>query len=486
MHRPLRSPGLWFGTCILLASGHAFADEPARGPATLAIAPLETSQGLYRIPYANDTRVRIGRDHNTHTPKGRYDMNGQGGGTYRIVAAADGIVRFVEDRFDKRLKCKNDDGTSIPASEQKNNYVWIEHANGEWTKYSHMAKDSSSKKAGLKVGKAVKAGTYLGDESDVGCAGGNHLHFEVAVPRATDPVSIVGGFLKDNAGSRRNRIARICGIAGGRFASGQAHVARSVPGAFARGAGEAARHGVAAADYQCVFDQAVAAGYMPEWIDGFDVGGKTYYNVVFRPASGAWTAFHGLTGSQFQQRFDQYKAQGYRPHQVESYAASGGLRYAAIFRKQAGTPYSAYHGLTASQHQQRFNTLTAQGYRPRNVSVASSGGQRYYTALYDKSDLGSWQAKSQLSAAQYQQASDDNWKQKRRLVYLDSYVHGGQPYFSAIWSSKPAGKYKARHGLTSAQYQSEWQSATGSGMRTRGVAGYGVGNSARYAAFWNN
>ncbi|GAB3332821.1 peptidoglycan DD-metalloendopeptidase family protein [Marilutibacter aestuarii] len=465
---PSRHPaaGLCLAGCALLLAGQALA--------------LETSKGVYRIPYADGTEVRVSNDHLKHSPPGRIDMGGRGGGTYRIVAAADGIVRRVVDGFDKRIDGCGD----LPASERKNNYVWIEHPNGEWTKYSHMAKGSSTGKAGLEVGQSVKAGTYLGDESDVGCASGDHLHFEVGVPRAADGITTVGGFLTDNAGSKRNRIPRICGIDGGIFASGQSYEARKVPGAIQAGAKEVARHGVPARDYQCLFDQAVASGYALEWIDGFDVGGKVYYNAVFRPRSGAWKAFHGLSAAQYQQRFDQYTGQGYRPVQVESHAGSGGVRYAGIFRKQAGPAYSAYHGLDASTHQARMDALSRAGYRPRNVSVVSVGGQRRYTALYEKADIGSWQAKSQLTANQYQQAFEANAGAGRQLVYLNAYVHGGQPHFSAIWSSKASGPYKARHGLDSAQYQSEWQATTRAGYATRDVTGYASGNHARYAAIW--
>ncbi|AWV07374.1 hypothetical protein C9I47_1679 [Lysobacter maris] len=477
--RTLQRHGLWLGALALLCAGQAGAQQPRPARAALAITPLQTSKGVYRIPYTDGTRIRVGRDHNTHTPKGRYDIGGQGGDSYRIAAAADGRIRFIEDRFSQRLDC---DG--LAASEKKNNYVWIEHANGEWTKYSHMTRGSTTGKAGLKVGDFVRAGTYLGDEGDVGCAGGDHLHFEVAVPRATDPITTVGGFLRDNDGSKRNRIARICGIDNGMFAAGQTHTARRVPGAIAPGAREVARHGVPARDYQCLFDQAVAAGYMLDWIDGFDVNGRVYYNAIFRPRSGDWAAFHGLSGSQYQQRFNQYTGQGYRPHQVESYAGSSGTRYAVIFRKQPGPAYSAYHGLDAGAHQNKMDSLSQAGFRPRNVSVVSVAGQRRYTALYEKADVGAWQARSQLNATQYQQAFDANAQAGRRLVYVNAYVHGGQPYFSAIWSSKASGPYKARHGLTGSQYQNEWESTTQAGYLTRDVTGYAAGNSARYAAIW--
>jgi hypothetical protein len=453
-------------TSLLLLSGQA--------------AALDPSKGVYRVPYADGTDIKVTNDHIKHSPPGRIDMSGKGGGPYRIVAAADGTVRHVVDSFSERIDCK-----ANPDKPQNNNYVWIEHANGEWTKYTHMAKGSSSGKAKLKVGQSVTAGTYLGDEGDVGCASGDHLHFEVGVPKASGGIATTGGFLTDNDGSKRNRIPRICGIDNGIFVSGQSYTARKVPGAIKPGAKEVARHGVPARDYQCLFDQAVNAGYALEWIDGFDVGGNVYYNAVFRPnGNTGWAAFHGLTSAQYQQHFDKYTSQGYRPYQVESYSGQGGTRYAVIFRKQSGPAYSAYHGLDAAAHQAKMDTLTKAGYRPRNVSVVSSGGQRRYTALYDKTDMGSWQAKSQLTAAEYQQAFDSNAQQGRQVVYLNGYVHGGQPYFSAIWSSKASGPYKAKHGLSSNQYQNEWQSNTGAGLLTRDVTGYSSGGSALYAAIW--
>ncbi|MEJ1095760.1 MULTISPECIES: peptidoglycan DD-metalloendopeptidase family protein [unclassified Pseudoxanthomonas] len=466
LHPSSPVPSLLAACVLLLLSGQAAAIDP--------------SKGVYRIPYVDSTEVKVTNDHIKHSPPGRIDMSGKSGGPYKIVAAADGTIRHVVDGFSERIDCK-----ANPDKPQNNNYVWIEHANGEWTKYTHMKKSSSTGKAKLKVGQFVSAGTYLGDEGDVGCASGDHLHFEVGVPKASGGIATTGGFLTDNDGSKRNRIPRICGIDKGMFVSGENYTARKVPGAIKPGAKEVARHGVPARDYQCLFDQAVNAGYALEWIDGFDVDGKVYYNAVFRPnANMAWKAFHGLTGAQYQQRFDELTGKGYRPYQVESYLDQGNVRYAVIYRKQSGPTFSAYHGLSANEHQQRMDELTKAGYRPRNVSVVSSGGQRRYTALYEKTDIGSWQAKSQLTAGEYQQAFNANAEQGRQIVYVNGYMHGGQPYFTAIWSSKSGGTYKAKHGLTSSQYQSEWQSNTGAGLLTRDVTGYSSGGSARYAAIW--
>lgn len=142
--------------------------------------------------------MQVSRDHFTHTSPdgdvtGRYDLVGTGQtagcSTYRLVAAASGIVRRVVDQHN--TTCTGD------GCDDYNNYVWIEHANGEWTKYTHMKQYSASQDAGLVEGQTVCAGTFLGYECDIGQASGRHLHFEVRRPN--DPsnvvISVKGGFM---------------------------------------------------------------------------------------------------------------------------------------------------------------------------------------------------------------------------------------------------------------------------------------------------
>ena len=38
---------------------------------------IEPSKGLYRIPYANGTEIRVGGDHIDHSPPGRIDMRSE-------------------------------------------------------------------------------------------------------------------------------------------------------------------------------------------------------------------------------------------------------------------------------------------------------------------------------------------------------------------------------------------------------------------------
>lgn len=431
------------------------------------------SRGYYRVPYATNTKIRVSFDHTNHDPIGRIDMSGRDGTTYRIVSAAAGYIRYIEDSYT---------GQST-GDDCFNNYLWIEHPNGEWTKYSHLARNSISNKAGLKVGQWVNMGTYLGDEDDVGCADGDHLHFEVGVPRSTNPITTIGGFLNDNSGSKRNRIPRICGILGGKFKSGTEYTASWQPTNYVPGHPEVARHGLPIDKYQCQFDQMMDAGYEISWLDMFDSFGRTYVNVVGHMRTASGSGFHNLNSAQYQNKFTSLKGTGFKPVQVDSYLLNGRVRYAGYFKKIFGPDFAGYHDASAATHQQKFNAWTKIGYFPTSLSVTSVNNERKYTGVYEKKSQGSIIVKSQVTTAQYQKVFDDNIKAGRRPAYLNGYKHAGQAYLVTIFNSVTPTGGKYRHGLTSGGYQNEYDSARAGGQLTRIVTGY-EDSGTRYAGGW--
>jgi murein DD-endopeptidase MepM/ murein hydrolase activator NlpD len=163
------------------------------------------SLGVYRLPFSDGTMVKVFDDFSTHRPRGRVDLYAvRGQEPYRVVAAANGRVMTIQDSYGEQQSGR-------AAALCHNNYVWIAHANGEWTNYSHLARGSVTHKAGLKVGDMVKAGQYIGDEDAVGCAMLKHVHFEVAVPDSKMPID-EGGFLTDNTDGKRERNPRFCDV----------------------------------------------------------------------------------------------------------------------------------------------------------------------------------------------------------------------------------------------------------------------------------
>jgi hypothetical protein len=248
---------------------------------------------------------------------------------------------------------------------------------------------------------------------------------------------------------------------------------------------EYARHGMPAGDYQPIFDLLVESGYQLEWIDGYSVGGKAYLNHVWRPAQGAWRARHLVTSAQYQAEFDKWTPQGFRPVHVESSLVGGEVRYSMILVKDKPGHYLARHGLNEEQHLAVMDEAKSKHLSPVNVSVVSVNSQRRYTVLYRSEGIGQWQVKSQIPAADYQALYDMNAEAGRRPSYVNAYMHKGQTFYTVIFSKKPTGARKDRHGMTSDQYQAEFDAAHAAGLLTRAVSGYdGTQADHRYIAFW--
>jgi hypothetical protein len=184
--------------------------------ALLAQPIFEFSRNIYRSPYANGTEYRVSQDDVTHSPIGAFDLRAQGDDncdTHRIVAAAAGTVRNVVDNWN----------VSGPGNSAFNNYVWIQHVNGEWTKYTHFKQNSVV----VSVGDVVCAGDFLGFECSIGAvspADFRHLHFEVRAPAdpVNPPISLAGGFMDS---SEPRLLPVICDIPNNYFTKDEIYTA---------------------------------------------------------------------------------------------------------------------------------------------------------------------------------------------------------------------------------------------------------------------
>lgn len=204
---------------------------------------FDTSDGIYRIPYADGDLVRVTRDHHDHTPPDRIDMAGDQAG-FEIVAAASGWIRAVVDRHgnspgagdglsadgsqphDDALEHSCTDPETVEGScGDYNNYVWIEHPNGEWTKYTHFGTGTVTDN-GWQVDDWIEAGEVLGVEGDVGAASGRHLHHEVGLPDDPEdltPFTELGGFMVGAFGV--NLVPRVCDIPDLLYVTGEEYTA---------------------------------------------------------------------------------------------------------------------------------------------------------------------------------------------------------------------------------------------------------------------
>jgi hypothetical protein len=406
-----------------------------------------------------------------------------------IYAMADGTVVDFRNDIPSNTKMGKQVPTPNPV---EGNHFYIQHGD-ELMLYAHFQAGTLNSNLTTK-GKAVKEGDFLGLAGNSGNSTNPHLHIHtiqatkpwqgparplpfhdihVIDQTALHPPDPSGAWVKADDQGLPSAASAIW-------------PAGTKPTWYPPGWGELARHAIPESAYQTEFDHIVSSGYRLVWIDGYDVNGKTFFNVIFRASDGvAWSARHGLSGSDYQKAFDEHMQKGFRLAHIESYLSGGSVRYAPIFVKSAGAAFTAYHGRTADQHQQLFDDLIKDGWRPVNVTAVSPGGARMYAALYEKKDVGSFFVKSFMTPPEYQTQFDANVQAGRKLAYLNAYTHQGSPRIIAIWQSKAGSPFVARHGLTSAQYQAEFDKNLANGFLTRAVTGYEENGGQRFAAYWS-
>jgi hypothetical protein len=151
---------------------------------------------------------------------------------------------------------------------------------------------------------------------------------------------------------------------------------------------------------------------------------------------------------------------------------SGKAYYAAIWDKSAGPAWVARHGMTSAQYQQEFDKYGKEGYRLVHVSGYGVSGKAHYAAIWEKKSGPAWAARHGMTSAQYQEEFDKYGQQGYRLVQVSGYNVGGQAYFAAIWEKASGPAWVARHGMASGLYQFEFDKLVQQGYRLILVSGY--------------
>lgn len=408
-----------------------------------------------------------------------------------IRAMADGsILSWYDGMDDNTVLGKFPDPTPSPGSGNSVTVLYGE----EKVIYCHLQKGSMPA-ALQQVGAVVKAGQMLGRVGNTGNASEPHIHIEIEF---NNPASYLRPFLfHDTYVIAQNAFAPPDPTGPWSKLAKQGLPIDLVaiwpgphaPAWYPPGWGELSFFGVAEAAYQTLFNHATSSGYRPVWLDGYEVKGHTFFNVIFRTATNiAWQAQHGMSGAQYQAVFDTAKQNGFRLSNLSSYVSGGKLVYAAIFDKVGGSAMHAYHGVGKASHQQSFNDFTKAGFVPVNVSVTAVGGVLQFAAFYVKQDVGSFVHLAELSAAAYQSAWDSNVAAGRQLAYLSACQTASGPQFSAIFQQKTAGSGSTvgKHNLSASKMQAAYDAQLAAGRLTRVLVGYEAAGQAMFAAAWRH
>jgi CubicO group peptidase (beta-lactamase class C family) len=256
-------------------------------------------------------------------------------------------------------------------------------------------------------------------------------------------------------------------------------------------------------------------------------------------------AYHGATGAQHQTKFNTLSAQGYRMISLSVYGDPGDARYAAVWVQRGGAAWVAVHGVDSAGYQSFFNNWTAKGYVPILVSATGASNNAIFAAVFEQGIAGTWLARHGMtSGPEANVGTFQNFNKNARdhKMILRSMAIYGTPTdqrYAAVWHAnagfvkwhvhpadtpasyqtvfdaetqlagyqlagyRPAyvtlssdqiycslfkddvvGAWVARHGMTSADYQTEFDKQNAAGFYPICVQGGGSGGKTRYAAIF--
>lgn len=241
------------------------------------------------------------------------------------------------------------------------------------------------------------------------------------------------------------------------------------------------------ADYTSRFNQLVAQGYRPIWLQGAGNGTDpaTFSAIFARDGSAVpWVEWHDMTDALYQQRFDTYAGQGYIPISVTGYQNSAGQpRYGAIWRSAPGVGYYGAHDLTGEDYQAFFDEMDALGMRPQVVEGYPTAAGARYMSIWSEAG-GGWVAGHGMSAGDYQDFFDYYTSEGFHPMSVSGYAAGGAPQFAAILVDSAAPGFQACHESAPGDfYNTAADNARGDGQPIV-IDSYDSGSQRRFAGVW--
>jgi CubicO group peptidase (beta-lactamase class C family) len=249
-----------------------------------------------------------------------------------------------------------------------------------------------------------------------------------------------------------------------------------------------AYHGVSAVTHQERVDQLSSQGYRPISLSVSGDPGDARYSAVWvqRPGS-AWWAVHGLSAVEYQTRFDDLTGQGYAPVLVSATGAANQAIFAALFEKGVATPWFARHNLRwdpltnpdtiTHENQRAFD----QGYLPHCLAVYGNPDDRRFAGIWVKNEAPVPWSWWWTDPTTYQRFFETEVLAGVRPAYVSVAPDG---WILSVFRDEPIGEWWARHGLTGADYQAEFDVRLSTGTMPIMLQAGGAGSSTRYAAIF--
>lgn len=201
------------------------------------------------------------------------------------------------------------------------------------------------------------------------------------------------------------------------------------------------------------------------------------------PAIAQVVAYHDVSAASHQSQFTTLTAQGYRLTQL---SVAGGLatqRYSAIWRQTTGPNWVSSHNMTAAQYvNQRAAWITA-GFRPKYVTAAGTGADIVFAAVFvaDGAPYLDLIGNSETSFTTIceQQRALGRWP-----VSVDIYNTSTSPWYTAVFEPNPTqDAWGYVIDATPSEFSETFDAFSEANAR---IAALGMSESQRYVSVWRD
>jgi CubicO group peptidase (beta-lactamase class C family) len=256
-----------------------------------------------------------------------------------------------------------------------------------------------------------------------------------------------------------------------------------------------AYHGVTGAEHQANFNRLVAHGYRMISLSVYGDPADARYAAVWVQRQGtAWVAVHGVASAGFQSFFDLWTARGYVPVLISATGPATTAIFAGVFEQGITGPWLARHGMTSGlrsnagtfQHQNAM--AFSQNMIVRSFAIYGSMNDRRYAAVWlANPGFVKWNVHPADTAADYQVSFDAETQLPGYQLagYRPAFVAlSADQIYCSVFKDDVVGPWVARHDMTSAEYQAEFDQQKSIGFYPICVQGGGIGSQTRYAAIF--
>ena len=148
-----------------------------------------------------------------------------------------------------------------------------------------------------------------------------------------------------------------------------------------------------------------------------------------------FVAYHDVTSSEHQLRFNDLRSNKYRLISISIFGDPRDARYAAAWLREPGPPWQAAHGLSAAELHAFLNRWTAKGYYPVLVAATGSLANAIFAAVVERGAPGSWKARLGMTVRQFKAESLSALAANQTLLSFARYGTPRERRYAAVWST---------------------------------------------------